>query len=158
MDILNRLLAIEEIKQLKARYFRMVDSQNPEGWVDVFTPDGVLDLRYSYQGLSADSPPQNEDLPGANVYTGHEVLLELARQGMGENITAHHGHTPEIDIKNDNEAEGIWAMEDNIWSKRDAPSFYLHGFGHYEERYRKLDDGWRIAYCKLTRIYLVQKT
>ena len=38
---MNRLLAIEEIKQLKARYFRFLDTKDWAGLTTVFTPDAV---------------------------------------------------------------------------------------------------------------------
>jgi SnoaL-like domain len=57
-------------------------------------------------------------------------------------------HNPEIDVSGD-EASGIWAMQDrNIW-----PSGHARlGFGHYHERYRKVDGLWLIAESKLTRL------
>jgi hypothetical protein len=42
MDPLNRLVAIEEIKQLKARHARVVDTKRWESLADVFTEDAVM--------------------------------------------------------------------------------------------------------------------
>jgi hypothetical protein len=41
----ERLVAIEDIKQLKARYFRLMDQKNWDGFEKLFTPDVVFDLR-----------------------------------------------------------------------------------------------------------------
>ena len=39
---LERYQATEEIKQLKARYFRHMDGKDWDGWQDVFAPDAVF--------------------------------------------------------------------------------------------------------------------
>ena len=39
----ERLVAIEDIKQLKARYFRLMDQKNWDGFEKLFTPDVVFD-------------------------------------------------------------------------------------------------------------------
>ena len=44
MDAAEQLLAIEEIKQLKARYFRSMDTKDWEGFASVFAPNAVLDV------------------------------------------------------------------------------------------------------------------
>ena len=43
MEPLERLLAIEEIKQTKARYFRFIDTKDRDGLASVFSRDAVLD-------------------------------------------------------------------------------------------------------------------
>jgi hypothetical protein len=47
-------------------------------------------------------------------------------------------------------------MEDQIWRPKDHPLSgdysYLHGWGHYREKYVKLDCGWRILEAELTRL------
>ena len=44
MDPIERLTAIEEIKQLKARYFRCMDMKDWDGQVTVFAPDVEVDV------------------------------------------------------------------------------------------------------------------
>ena len=44
MDAAEQLLAIEEIKQLKARYFRCMDTKDWDGFGQVFAPNAVLDV------------------------------------------------------------------------------------------------------------------
>jgi len=44
MNDIEKLLAIEEIKNLKARYFRCVDTKDWHGFKAVFAPDGRLDF------------------------------------------------------------------------------------------------------------------
>ena len=45
MDTVERLEAIEEIKQLKARYFRCMDTKDWHGFTTVFAPDARMDVR-----------------------------------------------------------------------------------------------------------------
>lgn len=45
MDPLEELLAIEEIRKLKARYFRALDAKDWDAFAGVFAPDAVQDLR-----------------------------------------------------------------------------------------------------------------
>ena len=44
MDAAEQLLAIEDIKQLKARYFRCMDTKDWDGFAAVFAPNAVLDV------------------------------------------------------------------------------------------------------------------
>lgn len=140
MDAVGRLVAIEEIKQLKARYFYFMDSHDWERWgQEVWAPDARLEI------------PEID-----TVFEGRDKIVEMvALQGKGQ-VSVHHGHTPIIEITSDTAATGIWAMEDRLY-RTDLHPFdggftYLLGFGHYHERYVKLDCGWRIASTRLTRL------
>jgi len=150
MDTCDRLLAIEEIKKLKARYFRCVDTKDAEGYGNVFTPDGVLDLQIAYQAPNR-SPSAGSPDNFSLVLKGRAQIAELSRTRGGSRISVHHGHMPEIDIESETRATGIWSMEDIIW----YPSGKRRkGYGHYHEIYEHLETGWHIKYCKLTRLYL----
>jgi hypothetical protein len=56
---------------------------------------------------------------------------------------------PEIELTSSDTAIGIWAMEDLV---RFLGCIDLHGYGHYHEKYKKVDGQWRISYSKLTRL------
>jgi hypothetical protein len=143
MDDLNRLLAIEEIKQLKARYFQCVDLKDWASWVElVWAPDGELHV-----------PAAREE-----PYRGAVHIAEWSAQMLGDCVSIHHGHTPIIEILSDSEATGVWAMEDIILREGaagdEAKPRFLHGWGHYHERYVRLASGWRIAASRLTRLHV----
>ena len=143
MDATQRLIAIREIEQLKARYFRCMDTKDWAGLEAVFTPDVLTDFRESTQ-------PRNESLliEGAARYvTQLAPILEPL-------ITVHHGHMPEIEITSRTTATGIWAMEDKLWAPEGSgrPWRRLHGYGHYHERYEKRGSEWRISAIRLTRL------
>ena len=132
-----RLEAIEEIKQLKARYFRMMDTKDWEGFAAVFCDNVEIDVR--------------DD--GAGVTRGADKFVAGVKAAIGDALTVHHGHTPEITLTSATTATGIWAMEDRVWWPPGGPVSYIHGFGHYHEIYEKTADGWRIKSMTLTRLH-----
>ena len=78
--------------------------------------------------------------------------LSESRSTSARSSSTHHGHQPEIELTGDDEATGIWAMEDVlVWP---ADGYRLRGTGHYWETYRKVDGEWKIASMKLTRLYV----
>jgi hypothetical protein len=129
---------VEAIKQLKARYFRLMDTKDWTGFREVFTEDVVVDV-------SAD---------GAGVHEGVDVFLAMLVPILTDVITVHHGHTPEITITSETTATGTWAMEDVLRFPPGGPIADLHGWGHYHDTSRQGDDGWRIASTRLTRLRL----
>ena len=140
MNDLERLLAIEEIKRLKARYFYGIDHQDWELWRrEAWAPDAELVVGEMGYKVS-----------------GRDALIEwVAGQSVGQ-VSVHHGHMPDIEILSDSEATGVWAMEDRIWRAKEHPLngeyAEVHGWGHYRERYVKLTEGWRIRSTELTRL------
>ncbi|QGP80501.1 nuclear transport factor 2 family protein [Sphingobium sp. CAP-1] len=147
MDSKAQILAIEAIKSLKARYFRAMDSKDWAGLAAVFTADLIADFRDA-------TPERNE----AMLIQGAEPYLAMLTPMLGPVVTVHHGHMPEIHVENNDHAHGIWAMEDWLWPAEGArlPFRWLHGWGHYHERYRRVDGAWRIASIRLTRLRVEQ--
>ncbi len=121
------------ICNLKARYCRCLDTKDWDGYRAVYADDAILDTAPS----------------GGLRVEGADAAVAYVRSSISEDtITTHHVHAPEIEIDGD-QATGIWAMQDrNIWSSGRK----LLGFGHYHERYVRIDGAWRIAETHLTRI------
>ena len=134
-DRLFRLEAIEEIKQLKASYFRYLDLHWWDELRSLFTDDAEYDIGES------SAPPSTP-----------EEFLGRVRQHLTEAVTIHHGHMPEITIIDATRAHGIWAMYDLVEPSPDSGFPVLTGFGHYTEDYRKVDGRWRIARMRLSRL------
>jgi len=152
MDAGQQLLAIEQIKQLKARYFRLMDTKDWAALRTVFCDDAEFDARAS---LSLDGAGDAGRAAESNdwVYRGGDTIVAFIEAAAGPLRTVHHGHCHEIEIVSDSEARGVIAMEDQIWElDTGAPS--LHGCGHYHETYRREADGWRILTSRLTRLYV----
>jgi hypothetical protein len=144
MNDIERLLAIESIKQTKARYFRFMDTKDWSNFATVFAPDAQMDMREESEG---------DD----NLIAGNETIANFVRGWVDALVTVHHGHMPEIEFTSDSTADVIWAMEDKLWKKPDAPAdnwpfTAMHGYGHYRETYRKVGERWLIQTTKLTRL------
>ncbi len=135
--------AIHEIKMLKARYFRMMDTKDWAGLEAVFTPDLVADFR--------DATPEHQE---AMLIHGARPYLAILTPMLDQTATVHHGHMPEITLDDEDHARGIWAMEDWVWPKpeSDLPFRWMHGWGHYHESYRRTEGEWKISAIRLTRL------
>jgi len=135
-EAVRRLLDVEEIKQLKARYFRLVDTKQWAEWAKVFAADAVLEL------------PE-----GDLVICGRDDIVANVRGFMADVRSVHHGHMSEIDITGPDTAAGVWAMSDYVeWPAGDGRRNGLHGYGHYVEEYVREDGEWRIARTRLDRL------
>ncbi|MEX2253931.1 MAG: nuclear transport factor 2 family protein [Acidimicrobiia bacterium] len=144
MNVVERLEAIEQIKGLKARYFRCMDTKDWEGFADVFAPHAVMDM--------AAEVGASDDDPEAGITRGNTEIAAFVRAAVDDVVTVHHGHMPEIDITSPTTATGIWAMEDELRWPEDAPIEKMHGYGHYRETYELVGDRWLIATLTLTRL------
>jgi hypothetical protein len=145
MTDIEKLLAIEEIKRVKSRYFWGLDHKDWEYWRrEVWAPDARLIV-----------PEAGRDC------VGFEAILAYVTESTGDQVSVHHGHMPDIEITSDTTAKAVWAMEDRLFRTKEHPledgSIFLHGFGHYHETYVKLDVGWRISTTKLTRLRVEMK-
>jgi len=143
MDALERTVAIEEIHQLKARYFRCMDTKDWDGFANVFAPDAVMDMS---------SEMRDGQTEGEGVTHGAREIAAFVRGAVDAVETVHHGHIPEITLTSPTTATGIWAMEDKLRWPGGAPIRTLHGYGHYHETYEKTDAGWRIKTIRLNRL------
>ena len=128
----STLMSLEQIKQLKARYFRFVDTQQWDALKEVFSEDAHL--RWG---------PEDDQ-----VFKGRERIISSLAANLAGATTTHHGHMPEIELIDEDHARGIWAMNDVV----DHPDYLLIGVGHYHEEYVRSDGRWQIHRLKLTRL------
>jgi hypothetical protein len=126
---------VEAIKQLKARYCRLLDTKDWASWRDIFTDDFVSDTTPS----------------GGVLITGADEFVAFLRSTLGKpsQPTVHQVHAPEIELTSPSTARGVWALNDIV---RLAPGINLAGYGHYHETYEKVDGQWRIKTSTLTRL------
>src|SRR5580658_8433190 len=129
------------LTELKANYFRFLDTKQWDRWRDLFTDDMVF--------YSDETPVPKTAEP---MTRSTDAFVATVSSMLAGSITVHQGHMPEITFTDDRNAAGIWAMYDWV----DAPGesgWNNQGFGHYHERYVKgSDDRWRIAELRLTRL------
>ena len=134
---IQRLFDIEAIKQLKHAYFRCIDTANMEELATLFHDDVVVDFKggdYHWQ------------LSGKEQYLG-SIGQSFSKQSIGQ----HHGHHPEIQILSENEATGIWYLEDKFWAL--SHNFYTTGTVLYWDRYVKENGRWLIRETRYERLY-----
>jgi uncharacterized protein (TIGR02246 family) len=124
---------VEAIKQLKARYFRTMDTKDWAGMRRLFTDDVVMDTTES----------------GGGVVSGADDFMTFLEGTLADAVTVHHGHMPEITRTSETTATGVWALHDEIvWPDGTA----MRGDGHYHEEYRRVEGEWRISASTLTRL------
>jgi hypothetical protein len=148
------LLDIEALKQLKARYVRLLDARDWPAWRALFTPDATFE-----SPVTLGTPLTLDD------------FVERVRANPIVLGSMHQAYLPEIEIAGDS-ARGLWAMssihppEDfsahwpEVFGGRGAhsdeyvallerlfsrESFIFQSYGYYRDEYRRTDDGWRIS-------------
>lgn len=134
--ILEQLAAREEIKQLKARRDRAVDSKD---WALL-------------RSLHADDHVSHND--GMDRWEGADAMIEAISGSLGpDKTTVHQSHTPDITFESPTRARGVWAMEDLIFDSASG-ELIIHGYGFYHEVYEKRGGTWLFTDRRLTRIHV----
>lgn len=146
IDTLTQLLAIEQIKQVKARYFRSIDTKDIALLRTVFTDDATFDVRTA---VTLEPDPD-----GRGYQEGGDAITAFIAAAIAPNRCVHHGHCHEIEVLSETEARGVIAMEDMVYLDADQ-SLIFHGMGHYHETYRKVDGQWRIHTLRLSRVHVI---
>jgi len=135
LSAVDKLVAIEEIKQLKARYFRCLDQKDWDCWRAVFASDFIDGTR-------------KEDVEG--------MFRHLHENGLYDRVkTVHHGGMPEIEILSPTTARGIWAGGSEVYfppgqhfettgKEVVAVGKSHHFYTFYYETYVKRDGKWQI--------------
>jgi ketosteroid isomerase-like protein len=135
------LVTLEEIRRLKYRYLRAVDTKDWDLLADTFTPDGVADYG---------TPAMGKPL----VLTGRDAIVAFMRDNLGPGmITVHAAGQPEIDVDGDT-ATGIWSFQDTVIAVEHK--VVIQGAAFYEDTYRRDGDGdgqWRISRTGYQRTY-----
>jgi hypothetical protein len=130
------LEAIELIKQLKARYFRFIDTRDIDGLQAVFTEDATA----TFKGADYDF-----DLKG---WPALEAFYKksFTPQAFG----MHNGHHPEISVEGDT-ATGIWYLQDIFVNL--TQDITIMGSALYHDEYRVEAGEWRIASTGYKRLW-----
>jgi hypothetical protein len=128
---------IDDIKQVKYRYLRTLDTKDWTAFADTMTED-----------VSGD---YGESLGETHSFADRDALVEFMRTSLGPQIITEHRVThPEITVDGD-EASGTWYLQDRVI----APefNFMLIGAAFYHDRYRRTADGWKISAIGYDRTY-----
>ncbi|NBA98352.1 nuclear transport factor 2 family protein [Pseudomonas sp. R5(2019)] len=122
------LEAIELIKQLKARYFRAIDTCNIELLQGMLTEDVTLSFK---------SPAYEFHVNGLGD------ALDFYRTSFTKTrLATHNGHTPEIEVDGD-QAKALWYLSYVFINLEE--NTHMHGSAIYQDRYVKHGERWMIA-------------
>jgi hypothetical protein len=125
---LQRLRDIEDIRQLKYRYFRAIDSADSTLLAGTLTEDFSCRFR--------------SDAFDLNLSSRDAFVARMAQFASDQTAAQHQGHHPEISIEDDSHASGIWYLQD-IVHQIDLGQI-MAGTCFYKDRYLRTPDGWRI--------------
>ena len=134
---MQNLIEKDQIKELKARYFRGLDTKDWKLFGDTMTDD--VKGRYSDGQLSFD---------------GKETLVGFMVENLSLDtvITMHHGHHPEIEINEDaTQATGVWYLQDMVIDL--VGKTQLYGAAVYQDEYRKENGEWKISKTGYSRTF-----
>lgn len=133
---LQQLSDFEDIRTLKHRYFRGIDTADNALLATLFTADIAVDYRGGSYRVT---------------FTGREQMLEfLANSFHSGALAMHHGHGPEITLTGENSATGVWYLEDIFINTEQQTHTY--GSAIYRDHYLREPDGWKIARTEYDRI------
>lgn len=133
---LQQLSDLEDIRTLKHRYYRGIDTADEALLTGLFTED--VEVEYRGGGYLV-------------RLAGHAAMIDFLMNSFHADCVAmHQGHMPEINLLGDDEAEGIWYLEDIYISleRNDVTT----GSAIYRDRYVRVDGAWKIARTEYDRI------
>jgi hypothetical protein len=144
----DELRAIEEIRQVKARYFRGVDTADSELVRGILAEDCVLD----YRGCCTDPATGQDFFPAMNiVMRGSAEWSSKGLRGMGI-VSVHHSHNGEIAVTGETTARAIWSMTDRLFMPAGKDYAVMTGYGYYHETYEKMAGVWKIKTLRIERL------
>lgn len=132
---LQRLIDIEDIRQLKARFgffmdalCRPHDDSLARDFGALFTEDATIDSA------------------AFGHFEGRAQILHLFGKAVPSQMQAmwHSFQNPMIEINND-VASGRWTMMAYIYPANGVPSAPTLTFGRYVDEYRRVDGHWRLS-------------
>ncbi|WP_176594305.1 nuclear transport factor 2 family protein [Sphingobium sp. EM0848] len=133
---LQQLSDMEDIRTLKHRYFRGIDTADMALLATLFTDD--VSVEYRGGGYKV-------------KLAGRDNMMDFLANSFHSGTAAmHHGHMPEITLTGADEAEGLWYLEDIFINVEDQ--LHTSGTAIYRDHYRREDGAWRIARTEYDRV------
>lgn len=133
---LQQLSDLEDIRTLKHRYYRGIDTADMSLLADLFTDDIYVDYRGGGYRVNL---------------SGKDNFLEFIANSFHSGAVAmHHGHMPDITLTGDDTAKGVWYLED-IFIDVESKSHTI-GTAIYKDEYRREGGAWKIARTEYDRV------
>lgn len=130
------LVAQAELAHAKARYCRLLDTQDWPALAELMTEEIIVDL--------------DAGNPLSTPITGRENVLAAVQASVADALTVHQVHAPEFDVAGE-EARVIWAVQERVvWQNGTS----LTAFGHYHDRWIRIDGRWRVAELRLHHLIM----
>ncbi|MBS9534437.1 nuclear transport factor 2 family protein [Mycobacterium sp. M1] len=132
------LHAIEEIKQVKYRYLRALDTKHWDDFAATLTEDVTADY--------------GKSMGTEHKFADRDALVDFMRSSLPANVISEHRVThPEITLTGPDTASGVWYLQDRVI----MPDYdlMLIGAAFYYDTYRRDGDGWRICDTGYQRTY-----
>ncbi len=132
----QQLSDLEDIRTVKHRYYRALDTADG-GLLDTLFTD---DVNVEFRGGSYKVALQ-----------GREKMVEYLLDSFHSDVVAlHQGHMPDITFTGADTAEGIWYLDDVFISLE--RNNVTSGSAIYRDRYRREDGTWKIENTEYDRI------
>ena len=123
---------VDAIKTLKATYFSSIDAKNWTGVSNLLKPNVVVDT------LCSAGP----------IFYSRDPFIAFLKLTLGGATTQHTGSDPHIKLTSATTAAGLWTLEDVLVF---GGVLGVHGYGHYNDHYEKINGQWVVKDSKLTR-------
>jgi hypothetical protein len=123
---------VDAIKTLKATYFSSIDAKDWAGLSNLLKPNVVEDT------LCSAGP----------IFYGRDPFIAFLKLTLGGATTHHQGYDPHIKLTSATTAAGLWTLEDVLVF---GGVLGVHGYGHYNDHYEKINGQWVVKDSKLTR-------
>ncbi len=144
----ERLAAIEAIRELKATYWRGVDTADGALVRSILAEDCVLDC----MGCCTDPASGVDHMPQMNIVMRGRESWQTGNLEHPRLITVHQGHQHEIAVTSPTTASGVWAFTDRFFMPPGSQFSRLTGYGHYHDTYEKTGGAWLLKTMRFTRI------
>ena len=145
---IEEMIEIEQIRQLKYRYIRGIDTHDFDLLESCFTEDATV--WYS---------------SGTFKHEGRATIIAFMKNLLVPSFISSHTVTqPEITLTGPVTAKGIWRLEDVVYVTKHQELLVQSGFplqgggkidsaAYYYDEYRKVGDEWKISRSGYIRIF-----
>ncbi len=152
MDAIERLIAAEEIRNLKAQYCRGIDQKDAALFASVFTRDATADYSNGLIDPNSHKGVDQKSIGAPHApLRGGDKIADAVMSAIAKQVTVHHCATGEIHVVSANAARATWPMVDRLLFPPGSPAKEVIGYGFYDETYMREDGVWKIATVKLKR-------
>ena len=147
MSDVERLVAINEIREVMARYARHADHKEFEDLAGLFTPDGTF-------------TPHKVDGSVWMHMEGRDGIATTISESVGNAQVLHQLFSYETEVLSPTSARSVVSMADMLIrpdgdavSAHESTAFKtMHGYGHYHGEFVKVDGRWYIKTLVQTRL------